>query len=217
MAGPADAVAFSSHLSIPTSSITPASNISAFLKALNGIPGSPRVCPSIVSFSNTAHKANWYCVASTRQHVTYSFAEKLALQGAENRLFYFNHAPGTWVGGPNGIWTAEDWHAWGVALIKTPGTIGLTMVIYDVDCVLQDEGAIRGQTWEMKTPSLHHTFWAHVKEQRHVHKVFYSQNVQHRGQGRCLRLSLKWLKMMAMLGDQEFSVKDWKAAGFNKI
>lgn len=83
-------------LTVPTSSVTSASEISAFLEALNKVPNSSRVCPSVVSFSDKAHKANWYCVESTHQHVTYSFAAKLALQGAKNRLYYFAmlQAPG---------------------------------------------------------------------------------------------------------------------------
>lgn len=36
-------------------------------------------------------------------------------------------------------------------------------------------------------------------------------NIQYRGQGHCLRLSLQWLKSMALLGDNALSINDWEA------
>ena len=68
------------------------------------------------------------------------------IQGTTNRLFYFSHPAGNWV---NAIfdWNKEAWHSWAVALINT-GHVGLTMVIYDADCVTKTELAAEEKSWK---------------------------------------------------------------------
>ena len=134
--------------------------------------------------------------------MNYSLTSNLLLRGAKSRLFYFNHPPGTWVGAPPGHnWKTEPWHSWVVALINT-GQTGLTMVIYDVDCVTKDKIAAKGKPWNVKSLTLHRSYFEywHSKLKRNIRRVYYNQNVEHRGKGRCLKFSLKSVRRPLIQG-----------------
>ena len=199
------------QLKVPDDENTPTEKVKAFLEGLDALPGGPRVCPKNVTFSGKAHKTHWAIFQWSKTHVNYSFASNLILQGAKNRLFYFSHPAGTWVGARQ-KWNEEAWHSWAVALINT-GDIGLTMVIYDVDCVTENELAAEGKPWNVKSLTLHRSFFQywHSKLKRNIRRVYYNQNIEHRGKDKCLGLSLGWMKEMATLGDQALLGKDWTA------
>ncbi|MCJ1430254.1 hypothetical protein MMC29_008171 [Sticta canariensis] len=144
------------QLKVPDNEKTSAAEVEAFLKVLDALAGSPRICLKIVTFSDKAHKKNWEMFQWSKTHATYSFTSKLVLHGARNRLFYFSHPAGTWVSSDHD-WKTEAWHSWAVALINT-GHTGLTMVIYDVDCVTENELAAEGKPWNVISLTLHRSY-----------------------------------------------------------
>ncbi|MCJ1468390.1 hypothetical protein MMC07_007018 [Pseudocyphellaria aurata] len=170
--------------------------IEAFLESLDAIPGSSRVCPKIITFSNRVHKRNWEEFTWAQTHATYSFTANLGLQGARNRLFYFCHPPGTWVGSDKD-WRTEPWHTWAVALIAIDNEVGLTMVIYDTDCKTPAQLSAKGLPWKMKSLGLHlpfYEYWRRTKLGRNIQRVYYNQDVeQHKKKEKCPYYSLKWM------------------------
>ncbi|MCJ1468323.1 hypothetical protein MMC07_006951 [Pseudocyphellaria aurata] len=190
-------------MNIPVHPETPAATVEAFLQNLDSGPGRPRVCPKIITFSNRTHKRNWEEFTWAQAHATYSFTANLGLQGARNRLFYFCHPPGTWVGSDRD-WRTESWHSWAVALIATDNEVGLTLVIYDTDCKTSADLTAKGLPWQMKSLGLHLPFYEYCRTKlgRNIQHVYYSQDVTWKEDDMCLYHALAWLQQMARLGDQ---------------
>ena len=155
----------SSSLRVPISPETPAPKVDAFLKALNALPGSPCICPKIVTFSSKAHKRNWEVCKWGQLHATYSLQSCLWMV-QPNRLFYFCHPPGTWVGSQED-WKTEAWHSWAIALIRPENETGTTMVIYDSNCITHEELAADGKPRDIKSLTLHRSYLEYWQKELH--------------------------------------------------
>lgn len=108
-------------------------------------------------------------------------------------------------------WWEEPLHAYAMAIIPEPTKgDGSTLVIYNVDC--ETQSSMDGRTWCLKNLLLHNSFYnwcLHGEARKHpLSEVWYNQDERYKGLGECLTHSLKWMKEMAVLGDEGLTKTD---------
>lgn len=209
-------------MATPTDSKSTFYEISAFLKTLQEYPGGPHVCTAPISFTDGKEKTDWvkYFPDSLNNQKTYSqlFNEKIK-DNTSNRVALFQRPVEGWVAVPKekNSWTEDDWHALAIAWIKKPNvTYGKDLVIFDVEPRTVDEGE------RLRVPSLPtiRNFIKYCRTEKPIRQInnsWYSQDLKHKGEDKCLTHSLEWFKRVTLMGDQELSNVDWESLGFKRV
>lgn len=79
--------------------------------------------------------------------MTYSHIRTQAVgNGRRNRLMYFNRFPGSYVG-LGDAWKNEAWHLYAIGFVWQKAKSGRSMIIYDVDPILQSKTAAENKSW----------------------------------------------------------------------
>lgn len=127
---------------------------------------------------------------------------------------YFNRFPGSYVG-LGDAWKDEPWHSYALAFVWEKNQTGRSLIIYDVDAVLEEEAAVQGQDWNVRISPTHREFvsWCELISSTRIpiNRIWYNQNIEHRGAEECLGRTLDWMRKMVLLGDDGMSAVDWAA------
>ena len=92
-----------------------------------------------------------------------------------------------WVGGTT--WARDDWHALGLAWIKTPDArYGKDLVVFDAEGLFPNEV----RKWEISAMPLISGYvqYCSLPPIKRINRIWYWQDKSHRSEGKCLELEV---------------------------
>jgi hypothetical protein len=193
--------------------------IRSYLAVCNADSESCYVSERLIGFSTAQEQANnlgVYMKGSNfeagRYIDVFSNLFKISHGGKKSTVAAFAIWTKTWVG-DHSAWMERPWHAWGAAII---GDRTKTLVIYD--CDLTEFGSEAGNRFRSLDVQKQAVFIRYATKQRKsIRTVFYSQDDSNDGQSKCLAHTLRWVKSISEMTDEQLQETDWAAYGFIEL